>query len=174
MKKLYYLFFILYTSSLQAQRIGVSTTAIYNGELQLMHVVPSLTMQHLKSELELGVGFHPFINPHQTLLSGELIYKNYPNGNNEKFNFYFLGHLSFVSNKRNYYYPTRYNYFFLAGGYGFDIKVSKNIYLGTNFSYGVNTFQKKSTVPYESFSRIEFFEEFNTHLGCQFKLGYRF
>jgi hypothetical protein len=155
-------------------RFGFALNSSFNSELKPLRIVPSLTYLAGKSQFEAGFGFNPFILKEQKILSGELIYKYFPNGIENKFNVYLSTRFSYIHDKRETYYPSTYNFLFLNGGYGIEIKASKNISLGTNISAGVFTFSKKSEIPYEAFARQGFFDELRFNLALQFNIGYRF
>jgi hypothetical protein len=136
--------------------------------------VPTVTYLQGNSQFELGVGFHPFIRKDQQIFSTEFNYKYFPNGTDKKFNMYLIGRFSYIYNQRKTYYPSVYNYLFLNGGYGFQLNVSKNVYMGTNFTIGTYTYSKQSEIPYDSFVKKDFFEEFGFNLAFQFNIGFRF
>jgi len=116
--------------------LGFTINSSFNGELYPFRIVPSLIYFKGNSQLELGVGFNPLARQTQKLLSSEFNYKYFPNGNRQKFNMFLITRLSHVHSTKNTYYPTIYNYLFLNGGYGFEIKPSKNMFIGTNISLG--------------------------------------
>ena len=155
-------------------RFGFAINSSLNGEVYPLRIVPSLLYIKGNSQLELGYGFHPFVRVDQRINSGEFNYKFFPNGMEKKFNLYLVTQLSYLHNLRKTFYPTTYNYLFLNGGYGFQIQVSKNIYMGTNMSAGVFTYNKRSEIPYTSFSEKNLFDEAGFNLAFQFNLGYRF
>lgn len=153
-------------------RFGVALNTSVNGELYPMRLVPSATVLLGKHQLEAGVGFHPFIRKDQRIISGELNYKLYPNGLDDKLNAYLIGRLSYVHNKRETFYPTTYNYLFLKAGYGLTLNAAGGSYLGTNVSVGGFTFNRRSENPY--FDSDAFFDEVGWTLALQFNVGYRF
>jgi hypothetical protein len=153
---------------------GAAINSSVNGEFYLFQIVPSLVYSRGKSQMELGVGFNPSDRQNQKLLSSEFNYKYYPNGKNNKFNLYFIANASLVKRTLNSYYPTVYNYFFVSGGYGFEIRPFKNTFMGTNIGIGTFTFKKNSEIPYAAFESQKFFDEFGYMLAFQFNLGYKF
>ncbi|MGJ8661258.1 MAG: hypothetical protein ACSHXL_04415 [Bacteroidota bacterium] len=155
-------------------RFGFTINSSFNGEIYPILIMPSLVYFKGKSQFELGFGMHPFIRKDQRILSSEFNYKYYPNGINNKFNLYLITRLSYVNNKKDTYFPTSYNYLFLNGGYGLEIKNFRNAYVGTNISIGTFTYNKDSTNPYDTFAANKMFEEFGFALAFQFNIGYRF
>ena len=156
------------------RKFGFSINSSINGEIYPIRLVPSITYLKNKSQLELGFGIHPFIRKDQYIFSGEFNYKYFPNGTENKFNLYLIANLSYIHNPRKTFYPTTYNYLFLNGGYGFQLCPFENAYMGTNITIGTFTYSKQSDIPYESFVRKDFFEEFGFNLAFQFNIGYRF
>jgi hypothetical protein len=153
---------------------GFALNSGFNGEVYPFRLTPSITYTKGLSQFEAGFGFHPNIRKDQKILSGELNYKIFPNGQAQKFNFYVLGQLMYLHNKRATYYPTTYNYLFLNAGYGFDLALFKGAYMGTNMSIGTFTYAKTSAVPYAAFATENLFESFGFNLAFQFNVGYRF
>jgi hypothetical protein len=70
--------------------------------------------------------------------------------------------------------PSKYNYLFLNGGYGFQLSATKKLYLGTNFTIGTYSYSKRSEIPFEGFAKKDLFDEFGFNLAFQFNIGYRF
>ena len=161
-------------SSEAAGRFGVALNSSLNGELQTMRLVPSAVYTKGKHQFELGMGFNPLGREDQKLLSAEMNYKYHPNRMDQKFNMYLILRLSYVNRINKTYYPTTYNYLFANGGYGFDIKASERVFIGTNMSIGAYTFHKKSEVPYSEFSNQDLFDEFGLTLAFQFNVRYSF
>ncbi|GLR19057.1 hypothetical protein [Portibacter lacus] len=155
-------------------RFGFGLTSSYNSELRPLRIIPSVTYKAGKSQFEAGFGFNPFILMEQKILSGDLTYKYFPNGTAKKFSLYLLTRFSYIHDQRETYYPSTYNFLFLNGGYGIEIKASKNVSLGTNMTAGVLTFSKKSEIPYEAFAEQGFFDDLGYNLALQFNIGYRF
>ena len=155
-------------------QFGFALNSGLNGEIYPIRLMPTVTYLKNKSQYELGLGFHPFLRKDQTIYSGEFNYKYFPNGTANKFNMYLVSSVSFVHNLRKTYYPTRYNYLFLNGGYGFQLTPFKNAYIGTNMSIGLFTRSKRSEVPYTSFAKEDLFDHFGFNLAFQFNMGYRF
>ncbi|WP_159038440.1 hypothetical protein [Brumimicrobium mesophilum] len=153
---------------------GFAINSSLNGELDPIRIVPSIIYFNGKSQFELGMGFNPFGRQIDKLLSGEINYKYFPNGRDEKFNMFFISRITYVNNVKKTYYPTAYNYLFVHGGYGFEIIPFKNASIGTNVSLGAFTFDKKSEVPYDAFKSQIFFDEIGGSLAFQVSIGYRF
>lgn len=151
---------------------GFSLSTGFNGELYAFQVTPSLAYLKGNSQFELGLGFNPFDRADQTLLSGNINYKYFPNGMGRKFNLYFITQLSIIQNQRNTYYRATYNYLFLNAGYGFQINLFKDAYLGTNVKIGTFTYNKSSENPYEGFHSTDFFDETGFNLDLQLHLSY--
>lgn len=154
--------------------LGVAINSIVNGEFYLFQFVPGVVYSIGKSQLELGIGFNPSDRQYQKLISSDFNYKYYPNGRVNKYNLYFISNASWVKRSLNSYFPTVYNYVFVNGGYGFEIKPFKKAFIGTNISIGTFTFKKKSEIPYAAYESQQFFEEFGFSLAFQFNIGYRF
>jgi hypothetical protein len=155
-------------------KFGFALNSSLNGEIYPIRLVPSITYLKKNSQLELGVGVHPFIRKDQNIYSGELNYKYFPNGTDKKYNMYLIASLSYIHNPRKTYYPTTYNYLFLNGGYGFQLAPFKNAYMGTNMTVGTFTYAKRSEIPYDSFVKKDLFDAFGFNLAFQFNIGYRF
>lgn len=153
--------------SKNTSQLGFSLNMGFDGELYDFQVTPSLVYLKGNNQVELGLGFNPFDRADQTLLSGDISYKYFPNGPGGKFNLYLVSQLAIIHNQRNTYYPAAYNYLFLHAGYGFQIKLFKGAYLGTNVKMGTFTYDKSSENPYEGFHSIDFFDEVGFNLGFQ-------
>lgn len=161
-------------SSQLSNNFGFALNSSLNSEVSPVRLIPSLTYTQEKSQVELGIGIHPFIDKDQTILSGDFHYKYFPNGMEKKFNMYFISCFSYIYNSRDTYYPSTYNYFFLNGGYGFDLNPFANFHMGTNISIGAFTYSKKSDVPNIIFASKKLFDIVGYHLAFQFYVGYRF
>tara|TARA_R110002050_G_scaffold41459_1_gene100446 strand:+ start:192 stop:737 length:546 start_codon:yes stop_codon:yes gene_type:complete len=157
-----------------ASKVGFAINSSISGEIYPIRLVPSITYLKNKSQIELGFGIHPFIRKDQHIFSGEFNYKYFPNGTEKKFNLYLIANFSYIHNPRKTFYPSTYNYFFLNGGYGFQLSPFKNAYMGTNMTVGTFTYSKQSEIPYKSFIKKDFFDEFGFNLAFQFNVGYRF
>lgn len=153
---------------------GAALNTSFNGELYTFQVTPTLMYNKGKNQFGLGVGFNPIDRIDQTIVSGELSYKHFPNGSNNKFNLYLMTRLSLMYNKRNTYYPATYNFLLLDGGYGLQVKLFEGAYLGTNISLGTFSFNKKSENPYEGFRSMKLWDEIGLVLSSQFHLSYQF
>lgn len=156
-------------------RFGFTINSSLNGEVYPLRLVPSATYLTGNNMFELGVGFNPGIRKDQKILSGELNYKYFPNGMENKFNMFLIAQLSYLNNQRATFYPTTLNYIFLNSGYGFHITPFKGAYMGTNISIGSFTYSKNSENPYQSqFTSNSFFDEIGFTLAMQFNIGYTF
>lgn len=155
-------------------KLGLVLNTGYNGELYAFQAIPSLAYFKNNNQFELGLGFNPFDRADQTLLSGNINYKYFPNGIEQKFNLYFVTHLAIIHNQRNTYYPATYNYLFLNAGYGFQIKLFEGVSLGTNLKMGTFTYNKNSENLYEGFRSTGFFDETGFNLDFHLHLNYFF
>ncbi len=153
--------------------IGFAINSNIDGELYPVRVVPSALYYKGKNQFELGVGFNPINRTTQKLVSGEINYKRFPNGFDQKFNLYFVSRISYVKRAIQNYFPTSYNYLFVHGGYGFEINPFKNSFISTNVCIGAFTYNKSSKIPYDAFKRQELFDEIDLNLAFQFNIGYR-
>jgi len=155
-------------------KFGFVLNAGFNGELYALQVAPSIAYSKDINQFEFGIGWNPFDRGDQTLLSGELNYKYFPNGTDQKYNLYLFTQLAFVQNHRDTYYPATYNYLFLTGGYGFQVKLLERAYLGTDIGLGAFSFSKRSENPYDGFSEIAFLTDIEMCLEAQIHICYRF
>ncbi len=135
-------------------------------------MVPTATYRTGKSQLEAGIGLHPFFRRDQRVLSGEFNYKYFPNGMDHPLSLYLIGRCSYVNNARETYYPTTYHYLFLNGGYGLVLSSNGRTYLGTNVTAGPFTYARRSENPY--FAEDGLLDEVGLNLAFQFNVGYRF
>lgn len=173
---------LLFPVVLQAQirdvansgKLGASLNTCFIGELGAVQTTPGLAYLKGHNQFELGMGFNPLDRADQTLLSGDINYKYFPNGMERKFNLYFVAQLAIIHNQRNTYYPATYNYLFLNAGYGFQIKLFESAYLGTNVKIGTFTYNKSSENPYEGFHSTDFFDKTGANLEFQLHLNYYF
>ncbi len=152
---------------------GFALNSGMNGELYPYRIVPSVVYSMKTSQFELGLGFNPFYRDSERLLSSEFNYKYFPNATVNKFNLYFLVNFSYIRRSLESFFPTTYNYLFVNGGYGLEIRQGQNLFWGTNVSYGVFTFNKKSEIPVEAFSSQRIFDEFGSNLAFQLSIRYR-
>jgi len=155
-------------------RLGIALNSSINGEVYPMRLVPTATFLVKKSQLEAGVGLHPFIRKDQRVLSGELNYKYFPNGLDNALNLYVIGRFSYVNNARETHYPTTYHYLFLNGGYGLMLRGNGKMYLGTNVTTGPFTYARRSENPYQGFESDRLFDKTGFNLAFQFNVGYGF
>ncbi|MCB9793651.1 MAG: hypothetical protein H6741_13085 [Alphaproteobacteria bacterium] len=155
-------------------RFGLALNSSVNGEVYPMRLTPTATVLLGKSQLEAGVGLHPFIRKDQRVWSGELNYKYFPNGLDNAIDLYLIGRFSYVNNARETYYPTTYHYLFLNAGYGMMLSHERGSYIGTNLSVGPYTYARRSENPYEGFDDDALFDKVGFNLAFQFNVGYRF
>jgi len=157
-----------------APRWGVAMNSNVSGEVPAMRLVPTASVLLDRTQLEAGVGLHPFIRTDQRVWSGELNAKFFPNGTEDKLNLYLISQLAYVYKDLETYYPTTYHYLFMLGGYGLTVTNPNGIYMGTNVTVGPYTFNRRSENPYPGFGSDEMFDEVGLALAFQFNLGYRF
>lgn len=157
------------------KKFGFSLVSSFNNEVNPIRLTPSVSYFSGNNQFELGVGFHPFIQQEQKIISSEFNYKYFPNGFHKKFNMYLMASFTYLNNRRETFYPATYNYLFLNGGYGVQVALSKNIYLGTNANFGIFTYSKKSDNPYINYAEGKgLFNEFGDNFELEFTFGYRF
>ncbi|MEM6927998.1 MAG: hypothetical protein AAF602_13790 [Myxococcota bacterium] len=157
-----------------APRFGVALNSSASGEVYPMLLVPSGILLLGKNQLEVGIGFHPFIRRDQRVWTGNFHYKYFPNGIDTVFSSYLLGRFSYVNNARDTFYPTTYHYLFLNGGYGVSLNNPNGLYVSTDVSIGAYTFDRRSDNPFAGFGEDRLFDEVGVNLTYQFSLGYRF
>jgi len=157
-----------------AGRFGVALNTSFNGEVYPLRLVPTGTYAIGKSQLEAGVGFHPFIRKEQRVFSGEFNAKYFPNGTERALSLYLIGRLAYLNNDLETYYPTTYHYLFLNVGYGLVLSTNGRSYVGTNVTGGLFTYARRSDNPYPGFDRNGLFQKVGVNVACQFDVGYRF
>jgi len=156
-------------------RFGVVLTSKLNGEVYAPRLINSYYWLKGKNQVELGLGFHPFIEKEQNITSAELNYKFFPNGSDNKFNMYLLTSLDYVYNRKETYYPATYTYLFLNTGYGFRTMATQHISVGTSVTAGCFTSSKRSENPYSGyFGSYDLFESLGMNLAFQLDVGYQF
>ncbi len=154
---------------------GLALNSGFNTELNTVGLVPSASYYKGKSQFELGVGVYPFVVKNQRIVSGNFNYKYFPNGADNKFNLFLMMSGAYVNQLRKTYYPATYQYLFLSGGYGMQIKLFKAAYLGTSFNLGTFTHSKRTENPYKNYLGTQnLFDEFGMTLAFQVNVGYRF
>lgn len=162
-------------SNSNEKRFGFALHSSINSEVNSILIIPGASFYSGKSQFELGIGFNPFFQKDQRIVSSEFNYKYFPNENKNKFNMYLMMSFSYVNQLRKTYYPATYQYFFLNGGYGFQISTLKRMYIGTNINIGTFTNSKSSENPYnEYYGNKNIFDEFELSLAWQLNVGYRF
>ncbi len=154
---------------------GIALNSKINSQVSPILIIPSVSYYKGKNQFELGVGFYPFFIEEQRTLSGEFNYKYFPNGRENKFNMFLILSSAYINQIQKTYYPATYQYLFLNGGYGFQIRIFKGIYIGTNISIGIFTNSKQSENPYiEHLGSKDLFNTFHSNVSCQVKIGYLF
>lgn len=153
---------------------GLALNSNINGEFYLFQFTPSFIYTKGKNQLELGVGFNPTNRQSQKLLNADFNYRYYPNERGQKYNLFFVSNLSYLKRSINSFYPAQYNYFFLNGGYGLEVKPLEKLYLSTSVSAGTFTFNKRSETQHEAFISQDLFDEFGFVVSFQFSVGFRF
>ncbi|CAD5254203.1 MULTISPECIES: hypothetical protein [unclassified Imperialibacter] len=154
---------------------GFALNSSFNTEVDAVGLVPSASYYKGKSQFELGVGFYPFVVNNQRIVSGNFNYKYFPNGADDKFNLFLMMSTAYVNQLRKTYYPATYQYLFLSGGYGMQIRLIKGAYLGTSINLGTFTHSKRTENPYKNYLGTQnLFDEFGMNLDFQVNVGYRF
>lgn len=158
-----------------SNRYGFALNSDFNAEVNTIGFVPSALYYKGKSQFELGIGFYPFVLKYQKMVSGNFNYKYFPNGADNKYNLFLIVSCAYVNQLRNTYYPANYQYLFLSGGYGFQMRLFKGAYLGTSINLGTFTKSKRTENPYKNYlGTQDLFEEFSMNLAFQVNVGYRF
>ena len=154
---------------------GFALSSGFNTEVNAIRFVPSASTHRGKSQFELGVGFYPFVLQDQRIVSGEFNYKYFSNGTDNKFNLFLIVSCAYVNQFRKTYYPATYQYLFLSGGYGMQIRLFKGAYLGTSINLGTFTNSKRTENPYKNYiGTQDLFDMFGMNLDFQVNAGYRF
>jgi hypothetical protein len=138
-----------------------------------------------RHQIELGYGLYPFNNEEQRIWGTHLNYKYYPNGIDQRFSLYFITSLTYtqkVENKKFYndigpnpyimHYQNKFEYLSLTGGYGFDLKIFKNGYIGTCLNIGLIT--RSATFELLTWPEEKMFEEYGPNVALRLNIGYRF
>jgi len=139
-----------------------------------------------RHQVELGFGLYPVnvrTSIDELIWSGHLNYKYYPSGINKRFSSYMVTSLSYTQKEGGYVmnYPlgqtdyfifghNKFRYISLTGGYGFDIKILKNGYIGSALNVGVFT----AGTGFQSSALRKLFEEFGLDVAFRLNIGYRF
>lgn len=163
-------------SSAPAERgFGVAINSAFNGQvLPFRTIATGLYYQGL-NQIELGLGIHPFIRKEQSIVSADMNYKLFPNGRHNKLNLYLLADFSYISTRRQTFYPTTYYYLFMHGGYGVELYGFAGTYIDTSVSFGGFTYKKDSENPASSYLDAEhFFRKYGSSVNLQVSVGYRF
>ncbi|MFQ3229929.1 hypothetical protein [Reinekea sp.] len=156
-------------------KFGVATNAAMNGQVLPLRLITTGTYSHGLNQFELGLGIHPLIRQELGLISADFNYKVFPNGRSNKFNLYLMGNLTYISTRRETFFPTTFNYLFLHAGYGIELSATGGFYLDTNVSFGGFTYSKISENPASSFLDAQrLFEDFGTSINLQIGAGCRF
>lgn len=160
------------------RKFGVAINSSLSGVIGEISVAPTGLIYLNKSQLEVGFCLYPFNFSHPRMLGGSLDYKYFPNGIGNRFNLYFNANLNFTNEfiDHNYIinnYQSTYNYLSLTAGYGFQLKILKNAFIGTNLNFGMNTNSRHSTDPQGQYER-PLFESFEMDGAIRIDIGYRF
>ena len=116
-----------------------------------------------------------FFEKNERVISGELHYKYFMNGMDTKFSMYVMASLLYMNRLRSNYHPVSYNYLFLQGGYGFQVRAFGGLYLGTSVSAGTFTNSRESEHPLNNdYDNKSLFEHFGIHLELQANIRFRF
>ena len=168
-------------------RFGVAINSSIHGVHGEFSVAPTASYYRNKSQFEAGVCLYPFNFKSPRMLGGHLDYKFFPNGIDKRFSLYFNVNLNYTNQFYDQYYFSNnnqltFNYLSLNGGYGFQVKIFENAYIGTNLNFGVSTNSISGTqnpvnqqvivsyYPYEQ----SMFERFEIDGAFRINVGYRF
>ncbi len=164
------------TTQLASERgFGVAISSALNGEVLPIRLIAAGLYYFDLHQFELGVGFHPYIQDQQTIVSSDFNYKLFPNGRGNKLQTYLLANFSYIYKGLESFYPTSYHYLFLHVGYGLELAGFAGLYTDTNVSFGGFTYNKNSENPVSSLLDADsFFEDFGFSISFQFNVGYRF
>jgi hypothetical protein len=154
-------------------RFGAAVnSSIWDG-YRSISIAPTVTYLKGKHQFELGFGLHPFTSDNVRMLSTEFNYKYFPNGIENRFNIYFLTNFTHSNKLIRQSLDTRDNYLILTGGYGFQVKVLKNAYFGTNVNIGGLTKSRSSEDPnYNNNQKL--FDRYYLSGAIRLNIGYRF
>ncbi|EAR11460.1 hypothetical protein [Reinekea blandensis] len=162
-------------SSAPERGFGIAANSAWNGQVLPIRTIITGFYHQGMNQIDLGLGFHPFIRQEQSIASADLNYKLFPNGRDNPLNLYLLANLSYIYTSRATFYPARYHYLFLLGGYGLELNGPAGTYLDTNVSFGGFTYKKDSENPASSYLDAEqFFKELGSTVSLQVGVGYRF
>ncbi len=161
--------------------LGFAFNSSLTRELESPSISPTLIFYKKNNQLELGLSTYPFYSKHLKYyrrFGGDFSYKYFPNGIQNVFNFYLVTNLNYTITYSDYTYiinphKSREYYLNLMGGFGFDVKVFKKGYIGTNVNIGAATFGKKSTNT-GSIYDYKMFEQFYLDGAIRLNIGYRF
>ncbi|MEM6345762.1 MAG: hypothetical protein AAF927_17850 [Bacteroidota bacterium] len=167
-------FFALAQSNHLAGRFGLEINSGLSSEIPSIRLGPSLTYLKGKNQFNLGLGFAPSASNERQVFSVDYRNKYFLNGMDKKYSLYLTNGFSFVRKERDAFFNTTHNYLFFDVGYGFQVNVIGNIYLGTNISAGPFSYHRYSENPIDEFAMVQLFQEWGFHVSGQFNLGYRF
>jgi hypothetical protein len=154
---------------------GLALNSGFNTEVNTIGFVPSVSYYRGKSQFEMGVGLYPFVLKDQKIVSGEFNYKYFPNGTDNKYNLFLIMSFAYVNQFRKTYYPATYQYLFLSGGYGMQIRLFKGAWLGTSINLGTFTNSKRTENPYKNYiGTQDLLHKFGMNLDFQVTVEYRF
>ncbi len=155
-------------------RFGCAVNSSLLEYSQSVGIAPTATYFKNNHQLELGIGIHPFEALNVRIISLELNYMYFANGISNRFNLYFITNFT-SSNKRfrSLYDEINYNYLILTGGYGFQFRILKDAYVGTDINAGGLTRSKTSDNP-NYLSSESFFHRIYLTGMIRLNIGYRF
>ena len=160
---------------------GFAINSSLTRELESPSVTPTIVYYRKNNQLELGLTTYPFYSNHLKYyrrFGCDFSYKYFPNGIQNVFNLYLVTNINYTITYSDYTYIinpyiSREYYLNLMGGFGFDVKVFKKGYIGTNVNIGAATFGKKSTNT-GSIYDYKLFEQFYLDGAIRLNIGYRF
>lgn len=165
-------------SNIKDVHLGAAINSSLSGIVGTISVAPTFTFYSNGNEVGLGFAIHPFHISSPRIIGIELSYRYYPNGISERFSMFFEVNATYTNSFRDHYYlinnyQTNYNFINFLGGYGFDIKVFKNGYIGTSLNIGLNTSGRKSTDSGAQYN-YNMFDQFDLDGAVRIRIGYRF
>jgi hypothetical protein len=186
-------FLICFSFSLQSQtetnkkewHFGVAINSGFALSAGALNTNPTGTFYINRHQVELGFGFYPLNTKKSNdlrLMGGQLNYKFYPNGIHKRFSLYFMNGLTYTYkvgvdkhlhiDDLNQYVITTQNkdkYLSLISGFGFDVKIFKNGYMGSCLNFGLTT----SNSSLELLS-TKHFQTIGLNGALRLNIGYRF
>ncbi len=162
--------------------VAINSSALFG--LSSVSFAPTGFYYKNKHQFELGLGIHPLDDSFERKLGVEFNYKYFVNGIENRFNFYFIGRAGVVNSLRTstVVYPLvsgdyirKENHLSATVGYGFQLKLFKGAYLGTDINIGGatrNVDSKNTATGSNYFSPM--FKSFYLERVIQLSIGYRF